>query len=945
MLSFIPSSDARKRPATRTTRLRLEPLEERAVPAFVISEILFNPPGGAPNEYVEIRATNNETTTPSNFFLIQVEGDSGQNPGDVRAIFNLSNINLIGTNRFLLLLQGGNSYTRDPNAQFGVGANGFIGLPGNSFLADGGINGFELGSSTFMLVQTPSNNLPSLSTDLDPNNNGTLTLPSGWTVPDSIGVLNGDAGDHAYAPVAFALNGVGTTNTGSGPGTLVSIPFTPTYVERLGNRTGTTQDDWVASAVALTSQQPNFFSLGVGTTAPGSFDTLPLDNIGSANKIEFTAPSVSTITNNTVGGTVPLNGVVTYTITFSEAIDPATVVLSDFVNGATTNPVTNFTILSATQSLTDRRILTVQVQLKNDGNFRLRLLPGVIADPAGNQFATTFTDSQVVTVDSTPPTVTAIDDGDADNLVPVNQPVTYTITFSEAIDPASFISSVISNAGTASITVGAITQTASNVFTVQVTPTSGGTLRLRLNTGAGSVTDLAGNPLAASAANPDNDTLTVDATPPTVTSIVDDDADNLVPVNQPVTYTITFADPDDGIHAASFTSSDITNAGTASIIVGRITPVSGTVFTVQVTPTSGGTLRLSLPAGAVTDVAGNGLSSPALDDDTLTVDAAAPFVVQFEDDKPNNAVKPGVPVTYGIAFSEAIDPATLSTSDFVNAVAGGAPFTASNLTQISPTLFTVQITPSTEGNLLLSLPAGAVTDIAGNPLSPAAFAREVISVDGTPPVVVSIDDGDADNIATVGRTLNYVVTFNETIDNATVSASAFTNAGTATVTIGAITQVAPGVFTVQVTPTTAGTLQLQVTAGTLADLAGNLQAVNGLDNDTLSIRDAAPDTTPPEVVVIGFDTGTIVPAGTTVTYSITFDETVNAASIHAGSFINAGTAAIAIGAIGQPAANVITVQVTPTTTGTMLLALPAGLSPTWPAIRPRSHSATTSVST
>src|SRR5262249_17398006 len=101
-------------------------------------------------------------------------------------------------------------------------------------------------------------------------------------------------------------------------------------------------------------------------------------------------------------------------------------------------------------------------------------------------------------------------------------------------------------------------------------------------------------------------------------------------------------------------------------------------------------------------------------------------------------------------------------------------------------------------------------------------------------------------------------------------------------------------------------------------------AVNGLDNDVLSVRDAVPDTTPPEVVAIGFDTGTVVPAGTTVTYSITFDEAVNAASLHAGSFINAGTAAISIRAIRQPAANVITVQVTPTTTGTLLLALPAG---------------------
>jgi Bacterial Ig-like domain len=934
VLSFIRSSDARKRPATRTTRLRLEPLEERAVPAFVISEVLFNPPGPNPNEYVEIRATNGEFSTPGNFFLLQVEGRSGQDPGNVRAAFDLSNIALPGgtTNNFVWLLQGGNGYQAagfvNSFAAGAVGTNGFIGIgasaffPNGRFAADGGANGFEIGSSTtFMLVQTPTPLTAAqlLSGDFDPNNNGTLTLPAGFVVHDSIGILDGHAGDHAYAPVAFAQNGVGTTNTGSGPGFIVNIPFTPTYVERLGNRTGNTQNDWVAATI---SGAAPFFSLRQNFTAPDSFSGLPLNNIGSANLIETTPPSVSTVTNNAPANGLPLNGVVTYTITFTEAIDPATVVLNDFVNGASSNAAA-WQILNATQSPTNRRVLNVQVRLTSNGNFQLRINPGAIADPAGNQFAQQFTDSQVVVVDTTPPTVTNIDDGDADNLVPVNQPVNYTITFSEPIDPASFTGADINNAGTASFTVGAITQVAgTNSFTVLVTPTSGGTLRLGVTTG--SVTDLAGNPLAASAFNPDNDTLTVDATPPTVSSVVNGATHNPVAVNQPLSYTFSFSEP---MNPASVVASDFANfaPGGAQFVVTGISPNPGNqVFLVTVVPITGGGLQLGILAGTATDTAGNALASNGADTVTLTVDATAPFVVSFTDNNANNAVKPGVAVTYTVTFSEPIDPATLSASDFVNAAASPAQFTASNLMQSSPTVFTVQITPSTEGSLLLSLPAGTLTDVAGNPLTPAAFASETITVDGTPPAVVSIDDSDADNIVTVGRTLTYTVTLSEMIDNASISAGVFTNAGTSTITIGTITQVTPGVLKVEVTPTTPGTLQLQVNAGTLADLAGNKQTVDGLDDDTLSIRAAVPDTTPPEVVSITSNTGGLAFPNSTVTYTIVFDEAVNGAAVSAASFTNAGSAPIAVLSIAQPAANVLTVQVRPAAVGTLVLTLPAG---------------------
>ncbi len=219
--------------------------------------------------------------------------------------------------------------------------------------------------------------------------------------------------------------------------------------------------------------------------------------------------------------------------------------------------------------------------------------------------------------DTTPPTVLTIDDGDADNAVVTNVLLTYTITFSEDIDSATVTAVDFDNAGTSNITIGTITETSPGVFTVQVTPTSAGTLILRIPTGS-VITDTAGNPLAVPVS--DNDTLTVtepDVTAPTVSSIVDDRSGNPVNLNIPVIYTITFSED---INLATVSSADFDNAGTATVTFGTIAEPSPGVVTIVVTATSTGTLQLRIPVGAtILDPSGNALAPPVVDDTTITV--------------------------------------------------------------------------------------------------------------------------------------------------------------------------------------------------------------------------------------------------------------------------------------------------------------------------------------
>jgi len=250
--------------------------------AIYINEVLFNPPGtDAPNEYIELRGTAN-ATIPAGTYLVAVEGDTADNTGDVQTIINLSGLQF-GTNGFLVLLQNGNTYTTAAGATVvtstTTGFGGLTGPSGNIWSADGGATDIEDASVTFMLVQTGVS--PTLTDDIDSNNDGTPdgSVYGGWSVRDSVGVLDGSsAADRAYGAINFSNN---TGTNGTATGTTILVGFTAGYVGRIGDSTGSAAADWVASVPA--GAQPNFTLGTAANTEPSSFAGKPLNHIGASN--------------------------------------------------------------------------------------------------------------------------------------------------------------------------------------------------------------------------------------------------------------------------------------------------------------------------------------------------------------------------------------------------------------------------------------------------------------------------------------------------------------------------------------------------------------------------------------------------------------------------------------------------------------------------------------
>ena len=111
--------------------------------------------------------------------------------------------------------------------------------------------------------------------------------------------------------------------------------------------------------------------------------------------------------------------------------------------------------------------------------------------------------------------------------------------------------------------------------------------------------------------------------------------------------------------------------------------------------------------------------------------------------------------------------------------------------------------------------------------------------DTTPPTISGGDFADDRGGGPVEAhsVVGYTLTFSEDMDSATVSPDDFENAGSAQIDIGSIAEITPGVFTIPVTPTGTGTLQLQIAAfAEMGDPAGNaLDTTSAIADETVIV--------------------------------------------------------------------------------------------------------------
>lgn len=373
----------------------------------------------------------------------------------------------------------------------------------------------------------------------------------------------------------------------------------------------------------------------------------------------------------------------------------------------------------------------------------------------------------------------------------------------------------------------------------------------------------------------DENPVTTDTTPPTVTSVSPANAATNVSLNANITASFSEAMDPSTISGSTFTL----KYGTTS--------VAGTV-TYSANP--GATFDPSAPllpntvytAGITTgakDAAGNALEVQytwAFTTGSTSTDVTPPIVVATVPMDASVGAAVGTNIT--ATFSEAINPATVNTTTFLllqgtTAITGTVSYSGNTAT------FDPSAALANETEYTATVTTG-IADVAGNVMVQAyswTFTT-VEASDVTPPTVVStVPANTAVNIAV---SANVSATFNEAMDPSTITTSTFTLMQGATPVAGAVSYSGATAAFNPTSDLSVNTVYTATITTGAEDVAGNAIASAHVWTFTTS---PAPDVTPPTVIsTIPANGATNVSTVTSLTVS--FSEAMNPGSISASTF-------------------------------------------------------------
>ncbi|MBJ2130619.1 tandem-95 repeat protein [Alteromonas sp. IB21] len=697
---------------------------------------------------------------------------------------------------------------------------------------------------------------------ITPTSDGTVTVDVAANVAQDTAGNNSTAADQLTTTFDSTSPSVVISSNLTGTNTNAAFTATFTFSEDVS---GFTAGDIATSNANVSNFSANSASVYTATITPTSDGTVSVDvpaNVAqdtAANNntaalqlttnFDGTAPSV-VISSNLTGANT--NAAFTATFTFSEDV-------SGFAAGdiATSNAnVSNFNATSAA-------VYTATITPTSDGTVTVDVPASAAQDTAANnntaalQFTTNF--------DGTAPSVAI-----TSNLTGTNTNAAFTATFTFSEDVSGFTAGDIA---TSNASVSNFNATSAAVYTATITPTSDGTVTVDVP--ANAAQDVAGN----------NNTVanqlatTFDGTAPSVVI-----SSNLTGTNTNAAFTATFTFSED---VSGFTAGDI---ATSNASVNNFSANSASVYTATITPTSDGTVTVDVPANAAQDAAGN--NSAVANQLTTTFDGTAPSVVISSNLTGTNT---NAAFTATFTFSEDVSGFTAGNIAVSNA-------NVSNFSATSASVYTATITPSSDGTVTVDVPANAAQDTAGN--NSTAAAQLSASFDSTAPSVAITSNLSG---ATTNGAFTATFTFSEDVTGFTAADVATNNANVSNFSANSAS-----VYTATITPTSDGTVTVDVPANAAQDAAGN--------NSTAATQFSTSfDGTAPSVTITSNLSGATTNGAFTATFSFSEDVTgFTAASIAA---TNAG-----VSNFTASSASVYTATITPSSDGTVTVNVPANVA-------------------
>ncbi|WP_299700405.1 Ig-like domain-containing protein [uncultured Pontibacter sp.] len=262
---------------------------------------------------------------------------------------------------------------------------------------------------------------------------------------------------------------------------------------------------------------------------------------------------------------------------------------------------------------------------------------------------------------------------------------------------------------------------------------------------------------------------------------------------------------------------DITVSGGA---LSDFKAVNKSTYTATITPPANGqgTAAISLAANKSTDLAGNG--NTASNKLEIAYDLKRPKVT-LSSDAPQ-LVK--APFTVKFTFDKAVTGFAAADISVKNGTAG-------NFKAESARVYTATITPTADGEVVVSVAANKTTDETGNGNEASSELKRLYDV-APPTVTLATTAGELTNAA-----IPVTITFSEPVTGLALSSFTATNGK-----LSNLQKTDNTTYTVLLTPEKAGEVSLQLAADKVEDLAGN-------GNTASNVLKRQYDATPPTVTL------------------------------------------------------------------------------------------------
>jgi hypothetical protein len=261
-----------------------------------------------------------------------------------------------------------------------------------------------------------------------------------------------------------------------------------------------------------------------------------------------------------------------------------------------------------------------------------------------------------------------------------------------------------------------------------------------------------------------------------------------------------------------------------------------TVTLSSAAPTDG-TVTLTLGANSVSD--GTSTGPPAATAGPVVhIDRTAPHAVVTLPATPTKAPT----LTATLSFDEGI--MGLAAGDLsVTGTATGCSI-GDPIDGLANKSFTVQVSGCGEGTVALTLAADSISDLSSNDGPAAPAVSGVVTIDRTPAVATLAPPG----ALTAAATPLWTLSFDEAVRSSSISAGDFVRGGTATgCVVNSPMQTGPTTYAVGVSGCGSGSVTLELKAGSMTDLAGNVSPTNPADATAVVVDHALPTTSSPGI--------------------------------------------------------------------------------------------------